>query len=89
MASASAAGAGDQSNIELRPYGINLTLTAELTHSEYDQAVRGLDGVKTRYIVKDSNPNVLIFVSRDDTITYTKIRKSNEYNILVIKQALL
>ena len=52
-AAAGAAGAGNESAIDLRPYGINLTLTEELTHSEYDRAVRAVEGTKTRYVVND------------------------------------
>ena len=62
MASA-AAGAGNESAIDLRPYGINLTLTEELTHSEYDRAVRAVEGTKTRYVVNDEKPDVLFFIS--------------------------
>ena len=76
MASA-AAGAGNESDIDLRPYGINLTLTEELTHSEYDRAVRAVEGTKTRYVVNDEKPDVLFFISREDTIKYTKIEDRN------------
>ena len=63
-AAAGAAGAGNESAIDLRPYGINLTLTEELTHSEYDRAVRAVEGTKTRYVVNDEKPDVLFFISR-------------------------
>ena len=76
-AAAGAAGAGNESAIDLRPYGINLTLTEELTHSEYDRAVRAVEGTKTRYVVNDEKPDVLFFISREDTIKYTKIEDRN------------
>jgi len=78
LASAAAA-AGDQSNIDLRPYGFNLTLTTELPNIDFLQALR--DGQKNaRYVVSDSNPNVLVFISREDTIKYTKIQEKNSGN---------
>ena len=76
-AAAGAAGAGNESAIDLRPYGINLTLTEELTHSEYDRAVRAVEGTKTRYVVNDEKPDVLFFISREDTIKYKKIEDRN------------
>ena len=72
MASA-AAGAGNESPIDLRPYGFNLTLTAELTHSQYVHALReGAQNV--RYIVSE-NVDSCIFKSKEDTLQYKKIKK--------------
>jgi len=75
-ASAAAAAAGDQSNIDLRPYGFNLTLTAELPNIDFLEALR-YGQKNARYVVSDSKPNVLVFISREDTIKYTKKQDKN------------
>ena len=70
MASA-AAGAGNESPIDLRPYGFNLTLTAELTHSQYVHALReGAQNV--RYVVNE-NVDSCIFKSKEDIMQATSV----------------
>lgn len=63
-------------DIDLRPYGINLTLTAKLTYAEYEDTLKVPENV--RYVVTTDDsypPDVLTFTSEKDTIRYNLIDK--------------